>query len=106
MTDNIEVVLIEEINCCSCGIRFGIAQVLLERRRKDFEGFCCPNGHWQSFKKPPVPRDEQIENLKSELKTTKKSLREAKDELAKRQAWIDQLETSRRPLFRFPRRRG
>lgn len=100
MTNDIEVVILDEVNCAACGIRFGIAQPLMERRRKDGKYFYCPNGHSNFFPPKPKPRDEEVEDLKERLESIQRDLRQARDELATARAWADQIAEARRPLFR------
>lgn len=85
--------VLEEINCARCGIRFGVSLPLLERRRNDHDTFYCPNGHGNVFPMPVKPRDDELEDLRVEL-------RETKDALARERADYQQLAASRRPLLR------
>lgn len=105
MTVDIEVVLLEELNCCACGIRFGMAQNLYERRYGDNKTFYCPNGHAQSFVAPPKERDVELDELRAALVQAQNELRETKDELARQVAHGEQLAASRRPLLKRPQGR-
>lgn len=53
--------------CCNCGILFAVTQDFDNARLKDHQTFCCPSGHWQSY------RGET-----EEAKLKKKLLEEAK----------------------------
>ncbi len=37
------------IDCCSCGVSFGMTTAMERQRRQDHTGFYCPNGHGQHF---------------------------------------------------------
>lgn len=82
--------VLEETTCCLCGIRFGVIKPLMELRRKDYETFYCPNGHGQHFVRPPVPRDEELENTRLTLAQANTDVRESKDEIARLTAELDQ----------------
>jgi hypothetical protein len=103
MTETMDIVTIEEINCVACGIRFGMPKSLLEQRRRDHRGFYCPNGHPLEFPKPKPTRDEELALAQSALHKARAELKLTKDDLVAAEATIDQLQASRRPLFR---RRG
>lgn len=93
MNDLGELLLLEEHNCASCGIRFAMPAALNESRRKDHRAFYCPNGHAMSYDRPKKPRDEVVDGLRAEIKA-------AREEIAALKAHVDQVEASRRPLFR------
>lgn len=40
---------IRAINCCECGLTFGISATFEQFRREDKRSFYCPNGHSQFF---------------------------------------------------------
>lgn len=40
-----------EIECCNCGLLFGVSPNYLENLKKSKKLFYCPNGHGQSFSK-------------------------------------------------------
>lgn len=44
-----EVVVMDTIVCCSCGIPFGVPSDWKLRRRDTGNSFYCPNGHMQSY---------------------------------------------------------
>jgi hypothetical protein len=92
--------VLEDINCCACGVRFGMSKPLYDARRRDNKYFYCPNGHAQYYGKPPKPRDEELEDLRADLATAKVELKETKESLGKALAAYDQIAESRRPLFR------
>lgn len=68
------------LNCIECGIEFGLAGPLYERRVKDHRDFTCPNGHKQRF---TGKSDEQkaIERLERIEQTLWESNRELTEEL-------------------------
>lgn len=37
------------LECCKCGVSFGMTNQLYEGRKRDREAFFCPNGHAQAF---------------------------------------------------------
>lgn len=41
------------IECCNCGVIFGLGPKYQERRRADKARFFCPNGHGQSYQESP-----------------------------------------------------
>lgn len=65
---NIELGVVE---CCACGIAFGISSLRLRTLKKDHETFYCPNGHKQWF-----PAETEEEKLKKELKKKEQELAE------------------------------
>lgn len=82
--------VLEEITCAQCGIRFGVIKPLLERRRKDHLGFYCPNGHCNAYLAPAPTRDEELEATHATAETARQHLREAKDEIARLTSENDQ----------------
>jgi len=38
-----------QVECCLCGVPFGLSAALHKQRREDHRTFCCPNGHSQCF---------------------------------------------------------
>lgn len=40
---------IQALDCCNCGLTFGISDTFEAERRKDKRTFYCPNGHPQGF---------------------------------------------------------
>lgn len=95
---DMEMEFLRQVNCCVCGVKFGMTEHLHGQRRADHKGFYCTNGHLQHFTKPEEERDEQ--ELEEQLDRAQTELRDTKDELARVQAYADQLEASKRPLFR------
>jgi hypothetical protein len=39
----------EDVQCCVCGIVFGMPERYVKARRNDHKEFYCPNGHNQAF---------------------------------------------------------
>lgn len=72
--------VIEAMNCCECGLTFGLSSEFEQRRREDHRNWYCPNGHPQHF--PGKTRLEQERDAAREL-----AQREARRrELAERRA--------------------
>ena len=37
------------MECCNCGMSFAMTESFYDRKKKDHEGFYCPEGHGQNF---------------------------------------------------------
>jgi len=60
---------IDTVECCNCGVTFGLPASLLKALREDpSRYFYCPNGHSQHF------TTNEVERLKAELKNTRENL--------------------------------
>lgn len=68
-----------DINCAGCCVRFGITELMLERRRGDGQPFYCPNGHANEFKHDPAER--KIEKLGKRVKELEEMLAAAQKEI-------------------------
>lgn len=44
-----EPVTFNVVECCSCGVAFGLTATLERERRRDHASFYCPNGHSQGY---------------------------------------------------------
>jgi hypothetical protein len=55
------VVDFEVIYCANCNVPFGMTGDYISRRRKDGDGFHCPNGHANVF------RDSEADKLRKQL---------------------------------------
>lgn len=95
---------LQELTCCSCGIRFGMLKSLYERRQNDYQSLWCPNGHRQSFTRPPLTRDQELVSAREKAALAREETEALRDKLAVAEAHIDQLRETKRPLFRLPRR--
>lgn len=70
-----EVVTLETVTCCNCGIVFAMPQ-FFRKQKIDLGGnFYCPSGHSQHFTKPTVTR------LQEEIDAKARELRQAKCDL-------------------------
>src|SRR6266699_806086 len=67
------------MNCCRCGIEFGVPNEWDTKRREDHGSFYCPNGHQQSYQ-----GKTEAEKLAEKLETEKRSVTFWREE-AKRQ---------------------
>lgn len=65
------------LDCCACGVVFGMSDDLDSRRRQDGEDFYCPNGHAQSYTETNEMR------LNRELQAARDDLASARSQLAK-----------------------
>jgi len=58
------------IECCNCGVDFGIGDEYMAARRKDHDWFYCPNGHPQHYPQPSTEEKKakadaaEVERLK------------------------------------------
>lgn len=100
VSDDTEIIFIEEVNCASCGIRFGLPKTLHKRRQDDHRAFYCPNGHSNYYPPPEKERDEEMEEKDARIKELRVELADTRDELARERAHADQLSSGKRPLFR------
>jgi hypothetical protein len=53
------------IQCCNCGVNFGMSDELYEQRRADHKSWFCPNGHGQHF-----TGKSEADKLREELERT------------------------------------
>lgn len=53
------------MECCNCGVSFGVTVEFERRRRGDHEGFYCPSGHKQHFS-GQTPLEQERDRLKAE----------------------------------------
>jgi hypothetical protein len=75
--------VIETVNCCSCGVLFGMPEQMLRSRREDGKEFFCPSGHQQHFTKTEAQRlRERLANTEQSLKYARASASAARDQLA------------------------
>lgn len=91
VTDNtFDDLVLTEVNCCNCTVRFAVTKTFEDRRRKDSRTFYCPNGHAQHY--PPVekPRDELVEDLEEQVEALHGELNETKNALASERAHHEQ----------------
>jgi hypothetical protein len=58
--------VLDEVNCCSCGVIFAMPRELIAKRREDGKDFFCPNGHVLVF------RPSEAQRLRDDLARTKK----------------------------------
>ncbi len=75
------MVTLDLVECCKCGVAFGLTEEYEENRRQDHVWFWCPNGHQQHYS-----HESREEKLKRQLEQTS-------SQLARTQS---SLETSRR----------
>lgn len=59
---------LEEVDCCQCGMKFAMPQVLLNGLRKNGGGFYCPLGHPLTF------GETENDRLKRQLADNKRAL--------------------------------
>ncbi len=78
------------VSCANCGVVFGMSDDLHARRRKDGQGFACPNGHSNVYK--PTADEEKI----AELERTLASSRRSRDDM---EAWANDLWAVRENLI-------
>lgn len=50
------------INCCNCGVPFGVPDYIQQRRQDDHHLFYCTNGHPQHY-----PQKNEVEELRVKL---------------------------------------
>jgi len=65
------------VSCATCGTTFGMTPTLYGFRKKDGEGFFCPNGHSVRFTRPAPtvdPRDAELTKLRSEVGSLTKDI--------------------------------
>lgn len=75
------------IDCCSCGMPFGVPTNWEQKRRADGGGFYCPNGHDLIF------RESDVKRLERELAAANQKIA---SERARRLSTQDQLEATER----------
>lgn len=91
VTDNtFDDLVLTELNCCDCTVRFAVTKTFENRRRKDGRTFYCPNGHAQHYPPAEKPRDEQVEDLEEQVEELEGELHETKNALASERAQHDQ----------------
>lgn len=73
-----EIVVLETVECCSCGTTFAVSKRFVDRRREDGKTFYCPSGHYLCF-------DGSTEKLKKELEEKSRALTQTKCALADEQ---------------------
>lgn len=79
-----KTIIMVTVQCCSCGVVFGMPSDLNERFKDDpTKMFSCPNGHEQHYSKSKSQRE--IDKLKRDLEDTQ-------DLLAQKEATAIQLE--------------
>jgi hypothetical protein len=63
--DDIDIELrLMAIECCSCGVPFGIGAHFQKARRADQRTFFCPNGHSNYY---PAPKRTEADRLRDQL---------------------------------------
>lgn len=63
------------IECCACGIEFGVSKSYDNNLRKKKQVFYCPNGHCQSYTKSTADRlAEDVEKKNAEIAGLKQQL--------------------------------
>ena len=70
------------IECCNCGVHFGMTADYEARRREDHRDFYCPNGHPQRFN-GPTEKEKRITALEQQLAERERLLASANADLAK-----------------------
>ncbi len=69
------------VTCCSCGVHFGMPQLLQQHRLNDGGCFYCPNGHPQGYTEPRVKALERQVQAERRLRDqAEAAAREAKKE--------------------------
>lgn len=58
-------ITIVTVQCCRCGIYFGLDQWHMEKLKESRTNFYCPNGHEQYF--PGQSMEEKLREMKKEL---------------------------------------
>lgn len=84
-------VVLELVNCSSCGVIFGLPQNMQHELSQTGNSFFCPNGHSLSYrdsemsrlKKRLKEREKYIDDLKGDLMLTERRRRAAKGQLTK-----------------------
>lgn len=82
-----QVIEITVIECCTCGISFGMPESFRAKRRKDHEGFYCPSGHWQHY-----TGDNTEERLRKQLEDEQSKLANVQFEMMAAEKKIKRLE--------------
>lgn len=59
------------VNCCNCGVEFGLSDEVYNARKIDGKSFTCPNGHSQYFS----------DSLRSQMDAMEKKLSKAEQDL-------------------------
>lgn len=92
MTDVRHTVTLVLHECPECGVQYGLTEVYEDARREDHKTFCCPNGHWLSYKSETREQKlrrqldattRQLSNTQSELKATEYARRAIKGQLTR-----------------------
>jgi hypothetical protein len=73
--------------CITCGVRFGIPQGLVDRRRENHQEFFCPNGHSMYYSGL-----SEAEKLRAELKRKEQELADQVQEKLWAQQDIEKLQ--------------
>jgi DNA repair exonuclease SbcCD ATPase subunit len=59
---------IEVTSCAKCGVEFGLTKAYIAERRKDGQGFHCPNGHSVIFGQSEAAKlREQLRRAEAQL---------------------------------------
>jgi len=83
LTENIEATTeLWVIDCVTCAVIFAIPERLHRARRKDGQGFYCPNGHMMSWRETDTDRlRKQLETEKRNRAHFEQRWRESEDDL-------------------------
>lgn len=61
------------MDCCNCGVLFGMAEGLYTERQTKGGSFWCPNGHNQHFTEPETTRLQRLlKNAKADVEWERK----------------------------------
>ena len=79
------VLSLEVTSCARCGVEFGLTADYIARRRKDGNGFHCPNGHSLTFGK------SEADKLREQLRQTQAQVTHQIDQRVAAQREVRQL---------------
>jgi hypothetical protein len=82
-----EEIDLEVMDCAACGVVYAVTRDYDARRRKDGQGWSCPNGHSNVY------GNTEADRLKRELEDTRKGLAATREDLARERS---RLETAKR----------
>lgn len=68
-----------EIDCCNCGVIFGMSDELYRQRKDDGKSFFCPAGHSQFFTRSRAEIIRELEQKVAELEQEKGKLQSRVD---------------------------
>jgi hypothetical protein len=77
---------LEITSCCSCGVRFGVPEIIMGERRQNAGHIYCPNGHRLGW------NESDADRLRKQLNETASKLTAAKCETATERAAKERVE--------------